>query len=131
MRRDGQVLLLQRRKDQTLPGLWTFPGGKVEHEEQPLQAAVRELQEETGIRGTHWRHLGKGFVDTGQDLHLHFVVFICLSPDDEPPAPESPYCWCPRSTLTSLDMPDVNQRFIRLLQEPMVDTWLHEVASRP
>jgi 8-oxo-dGTP diphosphatase len=30
---------------------WTLPGGKIEQGESPAQAAIRELQEETGIIG--------------------------------------------------------------------------------
>ncbi len=45
--RDGQVLLLQRADD---PSFWQSVTGSLEAEEQPHDAAVRELQEETGLR---------------------------------------------------------------------------------
>jgi mutator protein MutT len=48
-RREDEVLLLKRRKH-PFPGLWTAPGGKVDHGESPVECAVRELQEETGLR---------------------------------------------------------------------------------
>lgn len=45
-----QVLLLRRSdQDEDNPGRLDFPGGGVDEGEQPLQAAVRELLEETGI----------------------------------------------------------------------------------
>ncbi len=47
IRRD-QVLLARRGKSPDA-GLWGFPGGHVELGETALQAAVRELQEETGV----------------------------------------------------------------------------------
>lgn len=42
---DGKVLLLYRRDEQH----WEVPGGKVEEEESPTQAAVREAEEEIGV----------------------------------------------------------------------------------
>ncbi|MGI9370543.1 MAG: NUDIX hydrolase [Ruegeria sp.] len=44
----GQVLLVQRSK-QPDAGLWGFPGGHVEWGETVLQAAQRELREETSV----------------------------------------------------------------------------------
>jgi len=43
-----QVLLVQRSK-QPDAGLWGFPGGHVEWGETVLDAAARELREETGV----------------------------------------------------------------------------------
>nr|WP_141300347.1 NUDIX hydrolase [Komagataeibacter diospyri] len=46
--RNGQMLLVRRRNppDQ---GLWGFPGGRIEYGESYLDAAARELREETGF----------------------------------------------------------------------------------
>lgn len=44
--RDGTILAAQRSSTMALPGLWEFPGGKIEPGESPEQALRRELQEE-------------------------------------------------------------------------------------
>ncbi|HAU01880.1 MAG TPA: 8-oxo-dGTP diphosphatase MutT [Porticoccaceae bacterium] len=46
---DGRILLAQRPEAKSLAGLWEFPGGKVEVNEQPQRALARELREELAI----------------------------------------------------------------------------------
>ncbi len=47
--RDGQVLLVRRAND-PLRGLWTLPAGFVDAGEDPAGAAERECKEETGLQ---------------------------------------------------------------------------------
>lgn len=54
---DGRVLLAQA----VGPGgekTWTLPGGKVEHAEDPFDAVIREVAEETGLEAVVERLLG-------------------------------------------------------------------------
>lgn len=41
-----------------ISGNWTLPGGRVEHAEDPFDAVIREIQEETGYTGVVERLLG-------------------------------------------------------------------------
>jgi 8-oxo-dGTP diphosphatase len=43
---DNKVLIAQRAANDTLAGLWEFPGGKVESGESPEESLIREMQEE-------------------------------------------------------------------------------------
>jgi len=44
--KDNRVLCAQRSFDGSLPGLWEFPGGKIEPGESPAEALAREIAEE-------------------------------------------------------------------------------------
>lgn len=48
--RDGRILLTQRMPKAHLPGMWEFPGGKLEPGESAAAGLERELAEELGIR---------------------------------------------------------------------------------
>ncbi len=48
LEQDGRVLLV-RRVNEPVRGLWTLPAGFVEAEEDPARAAERECLEETGL----------------------------------------------------------------------------------
>lgn len=45
----GLLLVQQRLPGKPCAGQWEFPGGKVEKDESPRQALIRELDEELGV----------------------------------------------------------------------------------
>lgn len=47
--RQGQILVCQRKRGSRHALKWEFPGGKVEHGEEPRAALIRELREELDI----------------------------------------------------------------------------------
>ena len=57
----GRVLMLQRafNDDDPAGGMFEFPGGHIEENETPLQAAKREWEEETGFRLPRGRRTGE------------------------------------------------------------------------
>lgn len=58
-RGDRRLLIGQRRRDDTSPFKWEFPGGKVEAGETPEAALARELREELGATMTKCVELGR------------------------------------------------------------------------
>ncbi len=50
IRRGDRFLVARRRPDQMLGGLWEFPGGKCRPGESLMEAAQREIAEETGLK---------------------------------------------------------------------------------
>ncbi len=47
--KDGKILVAKRRISQSQGGFWEFPGGKINGQETPEQAVIREIREELGI----------------------------------------------------------------------------------
>ncbi|MGV6873512.1 NUDIX hydrolase [Pseudochelatococcus sp. B33] len=77
---EGRTLLV-RRANPPDAGLWGFPGGKIDHGETIEDAALRELREETGVRGEARRVFGAVDVfdrDAAGGLRRHFVLIAVL-----------------------------------------------------
>jgi len=77
----GEQLLLVRRSNPPDSGRWGFPGGKIEAGETIMDAAIRELREETGVAATAERVLTAVDVldrDDAGGLRHHFVLIAVL-----------------------------------------------------
>ena len=75
---DGRVLLAQRPEGKPMAGLWEFPGGKVEVNELPEAALIRELHEELGIDVTEACLAPLTFASHSyDDFHLLMPLFVC------------------------------------------------------
>ncbi len=56
---DGQVVLIRQYRHGISASTWEIPGGVIDPGEEPLHAAVRELQEETGYAAQNVKLLGR------------------------------------------------------------------------
>jgi len=122
----GEVLLLKRDKDVHCADLWSFPGGKVEANEMPLQAAIREFKEETQLSGKQWRHLGKTSHHYA-DRTLYFLFFVCFCPDISQFHPESSSIWTKLENISDYPMPEANKKLVPMLKIPEVDDYLRQL----
>lgn len=61
----GRVLLVRQYRLPARQYLWELPAGRVDPGESVLQAAKRELREETGLRAKKWTKIAKFFVSPG------------------------------------------------------------------
>jgi len=65
--RGDNVLLIKRGKPPRM-GQWSIPGGRIEKGESELQAAARELFEETSIRANKFQKIETIDTDFGSPL---------------------------------------------------------------
>lgn len=71
------VLIARRKAEQVLGGYWELPGGKVQADESPRDAAVRELREEVGIDAEPI-HTLPTVTHQYEHAHVRLHPFICL-----------------------------------------------------
>jgi 8-oxo-dGTP diphosphatase len=70
--KDNKEVLLIKRAKEPFKGQWALPGGFVDQDESLERAAVRELEEETGLRRIRLEQFG-AFGDPGRDPRGHTV----------------------------------------------------------
>jgi 8-oxo-dGTP diphosphatase len=79
-----QVLLVKNPS-----GVWTFPKGMVEEGEDPKDTAVREVQEETGVKGEVLQKIGEVeyfYTKDGKRVKKKVVYFLMKYKEGEPKA---------------------------------------------
>jgi len=84
-RRDGRILIAQRRGDGLLPNLWEFPGGKQERGETLEACCRREIKEELGVQirvGNRLARIEHAYSHYSITLH----VFACQHVSGRPRA---------------------------------------------
>lgn len=73
---DGRLLIAQRPPHKKFAGLWEFPGGKIEGNEDPQAALRRELKEELSLEVAIGRAMGIYTHTYGEDERVELHVYV-------------------------------------------------------
>lgn len=116
---DRRVLIAQRPEGKQLPGLWEFPGGKVEPGERPEETLIRELREELAISVKEPCLAPLTFSSYRYpDFHLLMPLFICRRWEGIPQAMEHQALrWVEPMRLREFPMPAADEPLIPMLRD--------------
>jgi mutator protein MutT len=114
--RFGRVLIDRRRAQDTMGGLWEFPGGKIELNETVEECIKREILEELAIDIEVINHL-----ITIEHIYTNFRITLfvhhCLHLSGEPQAIECDEIrWVTIAELDLFTFPEANSRIIAALK---------------
>ena len=101
----GRILLVRQFRLPAAKYLWELPAGRLDEGENPLQAARRELREETGYRARSWKRLA-GFWPSPGFLGEKMTIFLATeltAGEPEPMEDERIECrWFSRKELDEM-----------------------------
>lgn len=116
----GEILLAQRPEGKRLAGKWEFPGGKVEKNESPEEALIREIKEELDIViqpedcEPFW-FLSHDYVSEF-NFHLLMPVYIVRRWEGTPKAMDhAAIAWCHPRDMHKMDMIEADAELVAKL----------------
>ncbi len=119
---EGDCVLLMKRglHKRIFPGRYNGIGGHLERDEDPLTGALREIEEETGLRANQLRDVrlrGVNHIDAGQSRGILLFVFSARATTREVvEGAEGTLHWVPLTDLKRLpiveDLPQVLERVL-------------------
>ncbi len=108
--REGKYLITQRRDEAVLPGLWEFPGGKVEEGESDEEALHREVLGRVGVDVLVQQKLAERH-HSYEKYDVHLTLYACrLQPGHTPKALRvKDLRWVTSSEFSSYKFPPADQ----------------------
>ena len=134
---DGDEVLLHRRVKDPNKGLWVAPGGKLEPEESPVECAIREMREESGLelRDVMLRGI---MTEVSPRPDYQWITFIFAathwSGELTPAAGVGEFRWVSTREVFELEIPPTDRiffaRVIRLADPPFLLKFTYDAELR-
>jgi 8-oxo-dGTP diphosphatase len=116
-RGDRRILIGQRRRRDSSPLKWEFPGGKIEADEEPEAALARELWEELGatlVRCVEMERVRHVYASGSTPVEIRFYAAEITDENVEPKCFEQ-VAWVLPRELGDYDFLDANRGLIAQL----------------
>lgn len=113
-REDRRLLIGQRRREDSSPLKWEFPGGKVRNGEAPETALARELREELGVTLTKCVEMGRvrrRYEASPEELEIRFFSTAIADGEAKPLCFEQ-IAWVMPKELGAYDFLAANRELI-------------------
>lgn len=120
----GKILLGWRDEALHQGGRFEFPGGKIEKDEQPEAAVIREIKEEVGI-DVEVIKLFQALIFNYPDRTVHLSFYVCQPNAAQLEKIMLPWQWIALDELKNYTFPEANQSIIQRLN------WTRYLAVTP
>ena len=119
IKREGRILICQRRRGDRFELLWEFPGGKVQTGETPQQGLERELREELAVSariGGEIFRTRHRYAALGGELELIFYS-AALGPEPLQNLAFEQVVWAERKRLKDYDFLPADRELVKRLAQ--------------
>lgn len=117
IQQNGRFMVTSRPEGAHLPGVWEFPGGKIDPYETHAAALVREMREELDVPVlVHEAVFSTTHVYPERTITLHF--YRCTLAGEPRPLLGQQIRWVTPEELSRLEFPEADAELIRILCGP-------------
>ena len=109
----NKILITKRLNKNFLPGLWEFPGGKIEKNETAIQAIIREVKEETNLTVSNPIFLGN-IKHKYSHFGVNISLFISFPKSIKSLNLSQEYRWIRMKDILNYPLPKANHKMLDL-----------------
>tara|TARA_B100000123_G_scaffold103336_1_gene75812 strand:+ start:211 stop:1242 length:1032 start_codon:yes stop_codon:yes gene_type:complete len=112
----NKILITKRLNKNFLPGLWEFPGGKIEKNETAIQTIIREVKEETNLTVSNPIFLGN-IKHKYSHFGVNISLFISFPKSIKSLNLSQEYRWIKMKDILNYPLPKANHKMLDILKK--------------